>query len=650
MYYYYMTRQTAKEYLESIKDFNSVMKEAKSPRLPVTVLVSAGERFDQAFLFKSLQYDPIVVPTIPNTERSSKLILEDSDTGNNYVPEILHYGEANGTKDKVRSLRMSWAFATEVSPVISSDIHGIIVCERRALPLLRAADLYAIVKNIINTYPDTDVIRLFNNHSGDKYTIDTLDEVPRPDVDVSADKISKPLPAGKDRTRLSPECDGTYALYIADASRSKVAGLFRRTRMPVDTALEYAQAHGQLNVRTLTIDAFVRDGGIKHPVPGYRYCVQLSSYNRPMQLLSQIIAIKEQLRYVADPSRVLVHVVIRGCDRVTYNILKERIELELSSYNCKVIARPNRNQLLNFTEAPAMYDFYLKMDDDDFYDPLYLETTISFHDKLPLCVCSSMSGGPRGVAVSMRSEAQDRSVVRTDKTGACENTLVLSREMIPHLLRIAAASSNVCVTSSKAADAVPMRSMMHSKLGFNRYEYWRMWSILKGRNVESFSILNYEGSAHATGMSNFGAFASTAGAAAAEYYVRMFDCITYLKGTSDGDFVRENFHKYSGMDVAIVTDHPGDPMGMYIPMNTKWCSPELGASQLVKDITYTEDGAFVEGFTFCRTGHRFIFDPGRGVMMPESVYEKWKSDPEKGTKDCQDWLMNSIHKPGDPPR
>lgn len=644
-YDYYMPNlYTAKEYLDTLDSFVEVQKKAREPRLPVTILVSEGERLEQVFMYKQLQYEPIIVPTIPYTERSDASLLNDSDDGGNYIPEELHHGEAYGLKEKIRSLRMSWMLALDLMPICRNDLKGNIVCERRAVPMVDAKLLYTAIKKVVTEYPDTDVIRLFHTHTYDRYKLEELD-YDKECITELPDNVSEELPAGKERTRLSPYCDGTYAMFVSSDSRRKVSELFRTTRMPVDTALEYAAATGKLKVRTLSFNAFVRAGGPKEKVDGYRYCVQLSSYNRPMQLLSQIISLKDQLRYVKDTSRLTVHIVVRGCDRITYDIIKDRADLELDSVKHKVTSLPNRSQVINFIEVPEGYDFYLKMDDDDFYDPLYLFSTMSYHDRLPSDICSTLSGISMGVAVCMRDESQDRSIVRYDKTGACENTLVFPAVMIDHIIRLSA-STTVYTTSGKATDAIPMRTLSHSKLGLNRYEYWRFMSILSGRNNSVFSVLNYEGSAHATGKSNFGAFAATAGPGAAEYYVRVFDVLESIVGGDMLSTIRESFSKYKGVDVAIVTDAPGAETGMYIPMNTKWCCAEVSAAQAIKDITY--DNNFVTGFTFCRTGNRYVYEQPRGLMVPEDAYKKWeKLGTENSVPEFRDWFLSRIIKPGD---
>lgn len=643
-YYYYMPNlYTAKEYLNTLDSFVEVQKKAKEPRLPVTILVSEGERLEQVFMYKQLQYEPIIVPTIPYTERSDASLLNDSDEGVNYIPEELNHGEAYGLKEKIRSLRMSWMLALDLMPVCRNDLKGNIVCERRAVPMVDAKLLYMAIKKVVTEYPDTDVIRLFHTHTYDSYKLEDLD-YDKECITELPDNVSEELPAGKERTRLSPYCDGTYAMFVSSDSRSKVSELFRTTRMPVDTALEYAAATGRLKVRTLSFNAFVRAGGPKEKVDGYRYCVQLSSYNRPMQLLSQIISLKDQLRYVRDTSRLTVHIVVRGCDRITYDIIKSRAALELTSVHHKVTSLPNRSQVINFIEVPEGYDFYLKMDDDDFYDPLYLSSTMSYHDRLPSDICSTLSGISMGVAVCMRDESQDRSIVRYDKTGACENTLVFPAAMIDHIIRLSA-STTVYTTAGKATDAIPMRTLSHSKLGLNRYEYWRFMSILSGRNNSVFSVLNYEGSAHATGKSNFGAFAATAGPGAAEYYVRVFDALESITGGDMLATVRESFSKYKGIDVAIVTDAPGAATGMYVPMNTKWCYAEVSAAQAIKDLTY--DNNFVTGFTFCRTGNRYVYEQSRGLLVPEDAYKKWEKLGKENAPEFRDWLLSGIIKPGD---
>lgn len=643
-YDYYMPNlYTAKEYLNTLDSFVEVQKKAKEPRLPVTILVSEGERLEQVFMYKQLQYEPIIVPTIPYTERSDASLLNDSDDGGNYIPEELHHGEAYGLKEKIRSLRMSWMLALDLMPVCRNDLKGNIVCERRAVPIVDAKLLYMAIKKVVTEYPDTDVIRLFHAHTYDRYKLEELD-YDKECITELPDSVSEELPAGKESTRLSPYCDGTYAMFVSSDSRRKVSELFRTTRMPVDTALEYAAATGKLKVRTLSFNAFVRAGGHKQKVDGYRYCVQLSSYNRPMQLLSQIISLKDQLRYVKDTSRLTVHIVVRGCDRITYDIIKDRADLELASVQHKVTSLPNRSQVINFIEVPEGYDFYLKMDDDDFYDPLYLASTMSYHDRLPSDICSTLSGISMGVAVCMRDESQDRSIVRYDKTGACENTLVFPTVMIDHIIRLAS-NNTVYTTAGKASDAIPMRTLSHSKLGLNRYEYWRFMSILSGRNNSVFSVLNYEGSAHATGKSNFGAFAATAGPGAAEYYVRVFDTLENVVGGDTLATVRESFSKYKGVDVAIVTDSPGADVGMYIPMNTKWCSPEVSAAQPIRELTY--DNNFVTGFTFCRSGNRYTYEPSSGIMVPYDSYKKWEALEKEGRPEFRDWIMAHIIKPGD---
>jgi hypothetical protein len=170
-------------------------------------------------------------------------------------------------------------------------------------------------------------------------------------------------------------------------------------------------------------------------------------------------------------------------------------------------------------------------------------------------------------------------------------------------------------------------------------------SILSGRNNSVFYVLNYEGSAHATGKSNFGAFAATAGPGAAEYYVRVFDALESITGGDMLATVRESFSKYKGIDVAIVTDAPGAETGMYIPMNTKWCYAEVSAAQAIKDLTY--DNNFVTGFTFCRTGNRYVYEQSRGLMVPEDAYKKWEKLGKENVPEFSDWLLSGIIKPGD---
>lgn len=614
--------------METLKGFSDV---TKRKQLPITILVSDGERVDHLFTYKKLGYDPIIVPTIPYSDRSDKLLLQDGKDGEGYIPTELEYGEAYGLREKVRSLRMSWMFTLDVAP-ISVDLNcipGRIICERRAVPLLDADELKRIIEQVLRDYPDTDVIRLFDKHTYDTVGIEDLPDIPL--KESSAGALSSELPAGKKKTRLSPWCDGSYALFIHARCEAKLAEIFKTVRMPVDTAVEYASASGRLNVRKLNINAFIRQRGDKNDNIAYTYCVQLSSYSRPMQLLSQVMSLKEQLRYVKDQSRVFINIVLRGYDRSTYMVLRDRINMELKHVKHKVTARPNRTQILNFTETPKGYNFYLKIDDDDFYDPLYLASTIAFHDKIPSDMCSGMSGISQGVAACMKSEEQDRSIVRYDKTGACENTLVFSQDMIGKMLSLAA-NEKYTTTSGKASDAIPMRTISRSLLGVNRYEYWRYMSVVCGRNNEVFSILNYEGSAHATGQSNYGAFASTAGGGAAEYHVRVFDVLECYK--SNLRFVRESFTKYNGIDVAIVTDLPDDETGMYIPMRTSWCSGETAAAQPIKDITYEDN--FISSFTFSRTGTRYVYEKETGLMIPETYMI------ECGDKSFSEWVCSKM--------
>lgn len=624
--------QTPQQYLEElVNQPNAFLHVSNSSRLPITILASEGEVIEQIFHYRQLGYEPIIIPTIKYDDRSSSILLKDTDTGNGYIPDVLEYGEANGLKEKVRSLRMSWMLALDVAPVSVSLGAGRFICERRAIPLLPAKKLVEEVAKVMAQYPDTEVIRLFCKHSGDTYT--DLNNLP--ECNCPEDNTSVPLPAGEEHTRLSPACDGSYALYIADNCSKKVSSLFRHVRMPVDTALEYAAAKGTLKVRTLTFDAFIRHGGPKVLFPGYKYCVQLSSYSRPMQLLQQITALKEQIS-LAPKGRVHINVVLRGYDKATFDVLKTRIDLELSSCSHKVHSLPNRTQLLNFAEVPKGFDYYIKMDDDDYYDALFLKTTMEFHDKLPQGMCSIMSGSSLGVAVCMRSAEQDRSIVRYDITGACENTLTFSSSMLDALLQIAI-NSRVAVTVGKATDAIPMRTLSNSLLGLNRFEYWKYASILAGRSANVFAVLNYEGNAHATGQSNYGAFAVTAGGGAAEYFVRVFDTLEYYK--EQLDTVRCSFSRYKGIDVAIVTDAPGHTEGMYVPMSTSWCSPETSFAQPITDIVYDDTGVFIMGFKFTRSGREYIYEPKRGLMVAKDLYDSWDQ-----TGDFYAWVMTLVNK------
>lgn len=627
--------QSPEEYLKSID--SNALAELRAQGMPVTIMVSENECVDNAYTFKTLGYEPAIIPTIPYREGSDTTLLQDTEEGEDYIPAELDHGEANGHRAKVRSLRMSWMFALDMNP-ISTPFNGTvcdgrIICERRAIPMMKADELRIIIKAVLAEHPDTDVIRLFNIHTSSIHSTEDKAEL----GNVDRDNLSVELPAGTTQTRLSPECDGTYAMYVANASKEKVKSVFRRLRMPVDTALEYAASTGELKVRKLTFNAFVRDTEVKEYVKK-KYCVQLSNYARPMQLLSQVTSIKEQLRY-ADSDRLHINIVLRGYDKATFHVLSSQVAVELKGYSHTVTALPNRTQLLNFVEVPEGFDQYIKMDDDDYYDVLFLRSTMEFLDRTPSFMCSLMSGGAAAVAVCMKSEEQDRPILRYDITGACENTASFPKSMLDRMIDLHR-DIKIFVTVGKATDAVPMRSLINSNLCLNRFEYWRTLSILLGRKSQIFSVLNYEGSDHATGKSNYGAFANNAGFGAAEYCVRMFDLMEYVAGHDAMQTVRANFGKFKGIDAAIVTSAPGAEFGMYIPMSNSWGIVELGAAQPISDIKYDEVGHFVYEFKMVRSGTVYRYELTRGLMLQKVMLDDWKQTaPEE---DVYDWLASKI--------
>lgn len=278
-------------------------------------------------------------------------------------------------KPRVRALRASWAVLLDQS--IEED-EFVIFGESDAVPVLSADHVKALVTTVFDKHPDVDVIRLFNDHSSNRYK--------------EGDSLQPKVWSGnKDKARYEDCMFGTHALIIRRKARARLANYLRMVRLPADTLLEWMTGQKLLKVvsfgtnifyqapRTTTADATT--------LYSYRYrkfALMMPSYKRPGDLLRQIYAMMDQL-YPKDMFHM--YVSVKGIDTVSMYSLITPILHFVKEGRLTINRTENSDQFTNLMDTIKgvpedelkSYDKFLKIDDDDFYSREYLARVNGFY-------------------------------------------------------------------------------------------------------------------------------------------------------------------------------------------------------------------------------------------------------------------------------
>lgn len=112
--------------------------------------------------------------------------------------------------------------------------------------------------------------------------------------------------------------------------------------------------------------------------------VCLSSYKRFSDLHRQIYAMMSQ-----SYPRLHLYVAVKGMTEYAFRkILMKQFQSFIDAGRLTLRLFPNKNQLSNFMDAirdvdVSAYDLFVKIDDDDYYSPDYVQMINSFHDTIP---------------------------------------------------------------------------------------------------------------------------------------------------------------------------------------------------------------------------------------------------------------------------
>lgn len=118
--------------------------------------------------------------------------------------------------------------------------------------------------------------------------------------------------------------------------------------------------------------------------PPIKIAVCISSYKRLEDLQRQILCMMHQ-----SYPHLHVFVAVKGVSSLAIKkILFPYIQEFIGSSRLTFRIFPNKNQISNFldtirNENFSQYDLFVKIDDDDFYSPNYIENIAKFHETLP---------------------------------------------------------------------------------------------------------------------------------------------------------------------------------------------------------------------------------------------------------------------------
>ncbi|MDH3067603.1 glycosyltransferase family A protein [Akkermansia sp. N21169] len=130
---------------------------------------------------------------------------------------------------------------------------------------------------------------------------------------------------------------------------------------------------------------------MKHNPIHKKIAVCLPSYKRLESLERQIFSFMHQT-YASEDYHVFV--AVKGVTEYVFNkMLVPRFRHFIETGRLTLRYFPNKNQMSNIIDTVrdldiSGYDLFVKIDDDDFYSPDYLENINDFHSTLPPCYSS----------------------------------------------------------------------------------------------------------------------------------------------------------------------------------------------------------------------------------------------------------------------
>ncbi len=172
-------------------------------------------------------------------------------------------------------------------------------------------------------------------------------------------------------------------------------------------------------------------GPIDYHKKNYRFLLGISSFKRPIFLSGQVFRLMNQTYQNFD-----ISVSVKGVDE-HWNKLTIEKEWQQFKDNKRLIVRydANRGQLHNWLDTIRDvnlndYDYFCKVDDDDWYAPTYLETV------------NNELNRKQGVGITHSQDAYilteniDTTVFKTNYSGLSGPTMCFSRKIIEIVLQI----------------------------------------------------------------------------------------------------------------------------------------------------------------------------------------------------------------------
>lgn len=347
-------------------------------------IATPGEEILGYNLAKNLGYDVEVYSSTQDTsELTDKKYEQSKSYLNGKAPEIY---DSQTHRPHVRSLRASWIKL--LSDPRYKNREDVIFCESDCIPLIPEIQLRNLLNAFFSSNYDADVIRPFeifklmeNDYNGLDDIIDDIDEI----------KIVKKHKQYKNAD--DPALWGTHALIIPCNKREKIINIFKDYRLPTDIALQCSNAAGEINLYITNKSLFVQKKQIKKDKK-LKVGVLLSSYKRLVDLQRQILCMVNQ-----DYEDLHVFVAAKGItDAVMTSVLLPSVQPYIDKGRLTVRSFTNKSQLNNLLDTVRDlylddYDFFTKIDDDDFYSSDYISTIVELHKMLPYHISSNLRIG-----------------------------------------------------------------------------------------------------------------------------------------------------------------------------------------------------------------------------------------------------------------
>ena len=347
----------------------------------VVLLLTPGRDWSAGlYEFKRLGY---TVYPFESTKDTS--VLTDTEEQN----VIRNYGAFGEHRSLVRPLRASWIkMLTDPTWSTADDV---IFCEADAYPYVSADKLREWLSQLPD---DADFARLCKLFSG---------------RNTLASKVYSE--EGKPVNWIDyyhTSCEGTWgthALWVSKSKRSELATLFSQYRCPVDEALllinkqgklkgyrasanlfdqvtdntinkaswyEWYDRQFRLGYLTITPDNIVQEEAV---YKGPKCALLISSCGRPSELIRQVHSMLAQTYRNKH-----IFVAAKGYTEDAYNrFLLPQFERYIKQGLLTVRQFDNKNQMSNLIDTVRgldidSYNYFFKIDDDDFYDYRYVAT------------------------------------------------------------------------------------------------------------------------------------------------------------------------------------------------------------------------------------------------------------------------------------